>query len=109
MDRWIGFGFTDRGFPMPDRRLEIDHLSPSDAVHLQGRFWPGHATGTFSFRVAALDAEEEAMLCDSGELTWEMLRVSPNPAEELDRSALEGVARVRVAPDGHVTIKTRQL
>lgn len=109
MDWGIGFGFGSRGFPMPDRRLEIDYPSSSDAVHLHGRFWPGHATGTFSFRIAALDAEEEAMLCDSGELTWEMLRTRPNPVEELDRSSLDGITRVRVSPDGHVTIRTRLL
>ena len=108
--RWgVGFGWFP-GVPLGgDHRVDVDAASGSEAIHLHGRFWPGHAQGDFALTVAWLTPEEDAMACSSGELTWGMERISPAPKTVLNIDRLDGVTRVRVDEKGHVRVRTRQL
>jgi hypothetical protein len=105
----FGFSWAGRGQRLPDRRFDLDEVDTHDALHVHGRFWPGHARGTVAFAVPALSPEEDAMICASGQLDWEMERTSPNPITSLDISDLDGVMRVRVTEDGDVRIRARHL
>ena len=64
----ISFGFGR--LPLSGGRIDLDDVDPHHALHLHARFWPGHARGTVAFAVPALTAEEDAVLCTSGELDW---------------------------------------
>ncbi|HSL10140.1 MAG TPA: hypothetical protein VLA82_02345 [Actinomycetota bacterium] len=104
----LGFGFG--GWPLSaDRRFDFESVDPMSAVRIDGRFWPGHARGDFSFTVPALDENEQAILCTSGDLTWDLLRKSPNPIDELNTRSLDGVARVRLTDDGRLRVRTSEV
>jgi hypothetical protein len=105
----FGFSYGGRGLRLPDGRMDLDDVNHHDALHIHGRFWPGHARGTVAFTVPALTQEEDAIICSSGQLNWEMERTSPNPITRLDTSRLDGVMKVRVTEAGDVRVRTRQL
>ena len=52
--------------------MTVDLSEPGDsfALHLEGTFLRGTASGTLRYTVVTLTEEETARLCTTGDLTW---------------------------------------
>jgi hypothetical protein len=62
--------------PMPSgETFGIDDVSFSQAAHLDGRLGVHMGSGTVTFSVPGLTADEQAMLCTAGDLTWRVRRI----------------------------------
>ena len=67
---WV-FGLsTYPGERLSGQDLTFDSLDTSLALHITGTFGRGEASGTLRINQAALDANEQAQLCSTGDLTW---------------------------------------
>jgi len=67
--------------PMPPgETFGLDHLYPFAAVHVHGRLGVHGGSGTLSLAIPTLNADEQAQLCSSGELTWQVERTDAGSA-----------------------------
>jgi hypothetical protein len=76
----IGFG----GFSGPrivDEQLELQDVFFDFGTVISGRLGAHRGSGTVTQAFAALDAEEQAQVCSTGELTWQVERL-PTPAPD---------------------------
>jgi hypothetical protein len=72
----MGYGWSP-GLRMSPERLDYDEVAPDEALHVHGRLGVHGGSGTFSFTVPALTADEKgAQLCTTGELTWQLQRTA---------------------------------
>lgn len=69
----MGSYWGGRYFPLTDGvLLDIDENTGYDALHIHGRIGQRRGSGTFSYTVAALTPDEQAQVCTTGELTWQV-------------------------------------
>src|SRR5262245_21487651 len=66
----IGFGLAET-VPITDGEFAFDSVDQTIAFHVAGRLGPLGGDGTLSVAMAALDANEHAQLCTTGDLTGE--------------------------------------
>lgn len=106
---WMGFGFGGRGIPLTDGVfVDIDDVFSFDALHIHGRIGQVAGRGTFKYTVAQLTADEQAQVCTTGDLTWQVeYKRTLQAGLATTRPALDGVMKVRVAPDGEVFTRVR--
>jgi len=85
-----------------DREVHLNAIWGNVAIHYNGRLGWGAGSGTTKWTVAALDADEQAMLCSSGSQGWTVERHVSVPAasDGMDVALRIGYARVRVESDG---------
>ena len=72
----ISYGFARTQVPLTDGAFSIDEVDQGAALHVAGylglRLGSGHGQGTLRLTFPALTAEEQAQLCTTGDLTWEV-------------------------------------
>gem|GEM_PF-4625515 len=70
VQQWgLGIG-TYPGERLSGHDLTFDSVDTSMAIHVAGTFKRDAASGTLTTNLAALDANEQAQLCSTGDLTW---------------------------------------
>jgi hypothetical protein len=67
----IGWGLSN-SLPITDGAFSFDEVDSFMATHLAGHLGPLHGSGTLAMAVPALTADEQAQLCTTGDLTWEV-------------------------------------
>ena len=73
--RWT-WGMTFFGVATSGARLDLDLVSPRDALHVHGRLGVREGAGTLTETAPALTADERAaQICTTGELTWRVWRI----------------------------------
>ena len=83
--------------PMSAGRFDFDDVFSWGARHLHGRLGVYGGSGTFSFTWPALTADEQAQLCTTGELTWQVERTAAKVAAV---PSSEAQTRITVGADG---------
>lgn len=68
----VGWGFARNQVPITDGAFSIDDVDQGAALHIAGDLGPLHGEGTLSLAFPALTADEQAQLCTTGDLTWEV-------------------------------------
>lgn len=109
-EEWrMGFGFGGRGMPLTDGVfVDIDDVFSFDALHIHGRIGQLAGRGTFKFTVPQLTADEQAQVCTTGDLTWQVEYTRTLQAGlAATRPALDGMVEVRVGSDGDVSRTVR--
>jgi hypothetical protein len=76
------------GIPLEDGALDVHDVAFSQAFFLSGTLGARAGSGTITHLFAALDAEEEAQLCTTGELTWTVVRVPVTGVAGRERAVL---------------------
>jgi hypothetical protein len=94
----FGYGITFGGRSGPVLAdgvvVDIDENLGNDALHVDGQIRRRHGSGTMRLVYATLTEDEQAQLCTTGEITWEVDRVAPaSDAVEADLSAVTRVVR----------------
>jgi hypothetical protein len=94
----FGYGITFGGRSGPVLAdgvvVDIDESLGNDALHVDGQIRRRHGSGTLQFVYATLTEDEQAQLCTTGDITWEVDRVAPpSDATETDPSAVTRVVR----------------
>ena len=74
----IGFGGSS-GPILADELLEFEDVFLDLGIVVSGRLGAHRGSGTITQSFAMLDAEEQAQVCSTGELTWQVERV-PTPS-----------------------------
>jgi hypothetical protein len=70
VEEW-GMGlFTFPGERLHGQALTYDSVDPLMGIHVTGTFKKDSASGTLKTNLAELDANEQAQLCTTGDLTW---------------------------------------
>jgi hypothetical protein len=70
VDHW-GLGiFSFPGERLHGQDLTYDSVDPMFGIHVAGTFKKDTASGTLKTNLAELDANEQAQLCTTGDLTW---------------------------------------
>jgi hypothetical protein len=87
----IGWGLGGKHVPIADGAFSFDDVSPFMAAHFEGRLGPLRGNGTLSIAIPALTAEEQAQLCTTGDLTWEVEFVRTITRTRLDTPTDLGV------------------
>jgi hypothetical protein len=72
--KWFGGFLAGRNAALSPARLDVDYVSPFDAFHIHGRLGTHVGSGTASDAIPRLTADEQAMLCTTGDLTWRLWR-----------------------------------
>ena len=85
----VGLGFARNQVPITDGAFSIDEVDQGAALHAAGDPGPLHRQGTLSLTFPALTPDEQAQLCTTGDLTWEV-------------DFVRFVTRTRLAPAGYV-------
>ena len=62
------------GWTLSQARLGLDWVWELEAAHIHGRLGTHTGSGTASDAVAVLTADEQAMFCTTGDLTWRLWR-----------------------------------
>jgi hypothetical protein len=109
----MGYGWGG-GLPMPAERIDVDYVSVFDAIHVHGRLGVHGGSGTLSYTIPALTADEQgAQLCTTGELTWQLQRTaaatSSLPAADvrtLTTSGPQGTTRTVITSGPEGTTRT---
>jgi hypothetical protein len=70
-DWGIGWGLAN-SLPITDRVFSFDEAFSDMATHIAGRLGPLAGDGTMTVTIAALTEDEQAQLCTTGDLTWEV-------------------------------------
>jgi hypothetical protein len=92
----FGFGIGFGGqVPITDRAFSFDQLLGNMAIHLAGELGRLQGQGTLRFTMAALTADEQAQLCTTGDLTWEVEFVRTIPRTRVDAP---GIVRLDATP-----------
>lgn len=91
--------------------VEVDGADEFVAIHLHGRVGHWRGRGTLEVTLAELTPDEQAQVCTTGELTWQVeydrtLSRTPSTTWSPD---LDGVMEVRVGPDGELSSTVRSL
>ncbi len=69
----FGWDFGNTGsVPITDGAFSYDQVDQFMAAHFDGRLGPLRGEGTVSMAVPAMTADEQAQLCTTGDLTWEV-------------------------------------
>jgi hypothetical protein len=68
----IGWGLARNSAPITDRVFSFDEAFSDMATHIAGRLGPLAGDGTMTVTMAALTEDEQAQLCTTGDLTWEV-------------------------------------
>ena len=68
----IGWGLGGSEVSIVDGAFSYDSVDSSLAAHFEGRLGPLRGEGTVSIATAALTADEQAQLCTTGDLTWDV-------------------------------------
>ncbi len=107
----IGFGGSS-GPRIVDKVLEFDEVFFDTGIVASGRLGPLRGSGTLTQVYATLDADEQAQVCSTGELTWQVERL-PTPSSPLvGRVVLitkaDGVARWTALEPGAGTARELQ-
>jgi hypothetical protein len=103
----VGFWWGGRARDLPDmpgHRVDLDDNDGQTAIHLHGRIQAVHGDGTLVWTLAALDADEEPMLCTTGELPWSVTRTQPPAAVATPTSQALERHRFRSASGAVVTL-----
>ena len=66
------FGFARTQVPITDGAFSYDDVNSYQAVHVAGEIGFMDGEGTVSFTLPALTADEQAQVCTTGDLTWEV-------------------------------------
>ena len=83
----IGWFLGGNYVPITDGAFSFESVDSSLAIHLEGRLGPLRGEGTLSLATAALTADEQAQLCTTGDLTWEVEFVRTITRTPLDAAA----------------------
>lgn len=83
----IGWFLGGNYVPITDGAFSFESVDSSLAIHLAGRLGPLRGEGTLSLATAALTTDEQAQLCTTGDLTWEVEFVRIITRTPLDASA----------------------
>lgn len=67
---YLSFGRTT--VPIVERELSFDDVFGDIALHVAGELGSARGEGTLSFAMAQLTPDEQAQLCTTGDLTWEV-------------------------------------
>ena len=105
----MGIGWGGDGLRLTeDVFVDLDLAFGDEALHLHGRIGQQRGKGTLRLTVARLTPDEQAQVCTTGDLTWkvEYERTLSRPSSVLSL-ALDGLMKVRVAPDGGVSARVR--
>jgi hypothetical protein len=70
-DWGIGWGLAN-SLPVTDGAFVFDESFTNEATHLSGRIGKLRGSGTLTMVIAALTDDEQAQLCISGDLTWDV-------------------------------------
>jgi hypothetical protein len=70
-----GIDAGPEGIPLVNGALELHDVAFSQAFFLSGTLGTRAGSGTITHLFAALDADEDAQLCSTGEQTWTVTRV----------------------------------
>jgi hypothetical protein len=103
-DWGVGYYFGGRGIPITDGVFSFDDVNPFNALHLSGQLGWLHGEGTFSMAAPSLTADEQAQLCTTGDLTWEVEYVRTITRPEIARRA----TTVRITSDTGRTLRLRR-
>lgn len=108
-DWGLGWGFGAPGLPLTDGALlDFDDVRSDLAIHLHGRIGQHRGSGTLKATIPALTVDEQPQLCTSGDLTWQVeFKRTLTRASSVSSPALDGVMKIRVAPDGEVSTRVR--
>ena len=108
-DWGLGWGFAAPGLPLTDGALlDFDDVRSDLAIHLHGRIGQHRGSGTLKATIPALTVDEQPQLCTSGDLTWQVeFKRTLTRASSVSSPALDGVMKIRVAPDGEVSTRVR--
>ncbi len=82
-----GFGWdfgNTRSVPITEGAFSYDQADQFMAAHFDGRLGPLRGEGTVSIAVPALTVDEQAQLCTTGDLTWEVEFVRTITSSGLD-------------------------
>jgi len=108
----VGVGWVP-GFALPPERLDLDWMWLFEAIHIHGRLGVHGGSGTFSDAIPVLTADEQAQLCTTGELTWQLHRTAAGqsslPAADvqtLTTSGPQGTTRTIVTSGADGTTRT---
>ena len=71
-DWGIGWGFARSQVPIADGAFSYDDVGTFMAAHFEGRLGPLRGDGTLSIAMPSLTPDEQAQLCTTGDLTWEV-------------------------------------
>jgi hypothetical protein len=76
----IGWGLGN-SLPIIDRIFSFDEAFTDQATHIAGEIGKLQGTGTMTITIAALTVDEQAQLCTTGDLTWEVefIRIITRP------------------------------
>jgi hypothetical protein len=67
----IGWALTN-SLPIIDRVFAFDEVFTDQATHIAGELGKLRGSGTMTITMAALTEDEQAQLCTSGDLTWDV-------------------------------------
>ncbi len=96
-----GVGWVDHGGPViEDQHLELSDNWGSIAFTASGRIGLHRGSGTLTFLMAGLTADEQAQVCTMGEFAWTVGRITPPRWLPLGRDA-----RVQRLDDGRMVME----
>jgi hypothetical protein len=99
--------FTFPGERLHGHALTYDSVDPMFGIHVTGTFKKDAAFGTLRTNLAALDANEQAQLCTTGDLTWTAHR-SLQALEPFAGYRTQGRIHVHELADGAVARYARR-
>jgi len=82
----IGWGLWN-SLPIIDRIFSFDEAFTDQATHIGGEIGKVQGTGTMTITIAALTVDEQAQLCTTGDLTWEVEFLRTIPRGKVDAPA----------------------
>jgi hypothetical protein len=89
--------------------VDMDEVWGSEALHIHGRIGHYRGSGTFRFTVAELTADEQAQVCTTGDLTWQVeYERTLSRTASVSSPALDGMVKIRVGSDGEVSRTVRR-
>ena len=83
-----GWGFgLGKTVPITDGAFSFDEVDQGLALHVAGDLGSLHGQGTLRLTFPALTADEQAQLCTTGDLTWEVEFLRTIPRGKVDAPA----------------------
>jgi hypothetical protein len=84
----VGWGFgLGAQLPITDGTFSFDEVDQGMALHVAGDLGSLHGQGTLRLTFPALTADEQAQLCTTGDLTWEVEFLRTIPRSKVDAPA----------------------
>ena len=90
--------------------VDIDENWGSEAFHVHGRIGQHRGSGTFRITLAELTADEQAQMCTTGDLTWQVeYDRTQSRTSSVTSPALDAMVKIRVGSDGVVSREVKSL